>query len=223
VAIYTFRRAATPPPLAANWDDKPWASADTADIARFHPRSSDHHPRVQCRVLYDNTAVYGLFRAEDRYVRSIHARLHDPVCHDSCVEFFAQPKPDRGYFNFEWNAGGTLHVSYVEDPARTPQGLKKLTLLTKETAEKVSVFTTVPSVVEPEITEPVTWRLGFSIPYEVFEAHVGPVPRGSGAAWRGNFYKCADRTSHPHWGMWSDVGELLNFHKPECFGEWRFA
>ena len=41
-------------------------------------------------------------------------------------------------------------------------------------------------------------------------------------AWRGNLYKCGDRTSHPHWAAWSPVDEL-NFHLPRCFGTLRFV
>jgi len=41
----------------------------------------------------------GLFRVEDRYVRSVHTRFGEPVYLDSCVEIFLQPRPDRGYLN----------------------------------------------------------------------------------------------------------------------------
>jgi len=35
---------------------------------------------------------------------------------------------------------------------------------------------------------------------------------------RGNFFKCGDETSHPHWASWSPISEELNFHRPETFG-----
>ena len=45
----------------------------------------------------------------------------------------------------------------------------------------------------------------------------GPLGTLAGRAWRANFYKCGDQTSHPHWAAWSPVDEL-NFHLPRCFG-----
>jgi len=53
----------------------------------------------------------------------------------------------------------------------------------------------------------------------LFETFVGPLGAPSGQIWRANFYKCADESSHPHWGSWADIGERLDFHQPECFGE----
>jgi hypothetical protein len=44
----------------------------------------------------------------------------------------------------------------------------------------------------------------------------------SGQAWRGNFYKCGDETSHPHWGMWAPIREGFTFHQPRFFGTLHF-
>ena len=48
----------------------------------------------------------------DQYVRCTHRTYGDPVYRDSCVEFFIQPKPGRGYFNFEFNCGGAFLCNY---------------------------------------------------------------------------------------------------------------
>ncbi|MBF0230732.1 MAG: hypothetical protein HQK63_14285 [Desulfamplus sp.] len=41
--------------------------------------------------------------------------------------------------------------------------------------------------------------------------------------WRANFYKCADKTSHPHWLTWSPVDfPKPNFHIHESFGILKF-
>jgi hypothetical protein len=49
------------------------------------------------------------------------------------------------------------------------------------------------------------------------------VPDLSGQTWRANLYKCADLSSHPHWGAWAEIGERLDFHQPSRFGEIAFA
>ena len=76
-------------------------------------------------MLYDANGLYGIFRVQDRYVRCVRTQYHDAVWKDSCVEFFAQPKPDRGYFNFEFNCGGAFLCSYITNPERTPDGFKE--------------------------------------------------------------------------------------------------
>ena len=55
------------------------------------------------------------------------------------------------------------------------------------------------------------------------EPYIGTIGDVRGQTWRGNFYKCGDHTSHPHWASWSPIGEQLDFHQPEFFGELRFA
>jgi len=65
------------------------------------------------------------------------------------------------------------------------------------------------------------WTLRFYIPFAVFENYVGPLGEVAGQSWRGNFFKCAEDCSHPHWAAWSPVDEF-NFHLPRCFGTLRF-
>ncbi len=48
------------------------------------------------------------------------------MCRDSCVELFLEPKPGRGYFNFEFNCAGTLMACHVEDPTRAGRRFQKI-------------------------------------------------------------------------------------------------
>jgi hypothetical protein len=47
-------------------------------------------------------------------MRSVATQYQEMVCYDSCVEFFVQPEPHLGYFNFEFNRGGTMLIYYIE-------------------------------------------------------------------------------------------------------------
>ncbi len=127
---YTVR--APRPPLTARWDDPAWADRPALEIASFRPEGSDHRPRTQARLAYDDEGLGGIFHVEDRYVRSVQTRFGEPVYRDSCVEIFLQPKPDRGYLNFEMNAGGALLASHITDHRRTPDGFAAFTRLTEE-------------------------------------------------------------------------------------------
>ena len=89
--------------------------------------------------------------------------------------------------------------------------------------QRMKGFDDLIPVIDPEIEEPTTWVIEYFAPYAIFEAYVGSVPRGPGAVWRGNFYKCGDATSHPHWVMWNLIESELGFHKPEYFAPLLFA
>jgi hypothetical protein len=210
------------PPLAAGWDDPAWAGRPALEIAAFRPESSDHRPRTLARLAYDENGLGGVFRVQDRHVRSVHTRFGQPVYEDSCVEIFVQPKPARGYLNFEMNAGGTLLASHITDHRRTADGFAAFTRLTEEDGGRVGVRSSLPRVVEPEVQDPLEWELAFFIPILLLEEYVGPIGPMAGQSWRANLYKCGDETSHPHWASWSPV-DSLNFHLPGCFGTLNFA
>jgi hypothetical protein len=204
------------------WDGEAWKQADTLDIANYREESSDHRPRTQARLLHAEDGLFGIFRVEDRYIRCVHANDMEAVYEDSCVEFFVQPRPEGGYFNFEFNCGGSLLSYYIVDPTRVPGGFEDFAPLAEADLSQIARYHSMPELVEPELTEPTEWVLEFFIPYGVLRKHTGLLDHEPGAEWRANFYKCADGTSHPHWGSWAPVDEL-NFHLPECFGTIRFA
>ncbi|OPZ24074.1 MAG: hypothetical protein BWZ02_02971 [Lentisphaerae bacterium ADurb.BinA184] len=216
--------ACTParPPLDGAWDAGPWGAVAPLELSCFRPEGSDHRPRVQVKLLHDGSGIAVFFRVEDRYVRSVQTRLHGPVCTDSCVEWFVRPLPDRGYFNFEVNCGGTLHASFVEDPTRTPNGFRKWRPLSPEACARIAIAHSMPPVVDPEIPDPVTWTLQLQVPLAVFEEFLGPLGPLAGQQWQANFYKCGDHTSHRHWVSWAPVGKL-DFHRPQDFAPMVFA
>ncbi len=219
---YTIKSTTTPPALDGAFASGAWGAAEEGRVALFHERSSDHRPDTRFRVLHAAAALYVKFEVRDRYVRSVHTQYQDPVSRDSCAEFFVQPCAGKGYFNFEVNAGGTLLLYYIEDHRRTPAGFEKFTKVPETLARQMTIWHSLPAVVEPEITEPTTWSVAYRVPVALFEAFVGPLGKLAGQTWRGNFYKCGDQTSHPHWASWAPVTSL-NFHLPECFGEIRLV
>jgi hypothetical protein len=219
---YAVRAAATPPKLDPDWHDPLWAQAETLEIACFRPESSEHHPRTFARLLHEPRGIHGLFQVHDRYVRSLRTNYHDEVWKDSCVEFFAQPKPEGGYFNFEFNCGGAFLCSHIINPERTPTGFKAFTKVPAALGQTIQVRSSLPRQVEPEIADPLVWTLRFFIPLSLFEHYLGPLGTLPGQVWRGNFFKCAEDNSHPHWASWSPVDQF-NFHRPGCFGQLQCA
>jgi hypothetical protein len=214
---YRIARCQGKPPLGVDWNDSAWSAARIVEIKNFRPESSEHRPRVAARFLYTDDGICGIYKVEDQYVRSVRTEYLSEVWKDSCAEFFVQPRSDAGYFNLEMNAGGSHLIWYIEDPTRDASGLKKYTKVPPEIGTTIQIKSTLPKVVDPEIATPVTWQLSFFLPRRVLEKFVGPLGNFKGQQWRGNFFKCAEDLSHPHWASWSPVDEF-NFHLPRCFG-----
>ncbi len=204
-----------------DWDSTFWQNAEIAKIDNYHPKSSDHHPSNKAKIQYDNKYIYLLFKIEDKYIRSTYTKYNSRVNEDSCVEWFIKPPHAEGYYNFEINAGGTLHVNYIVDPERDENGKRKdIRSIPEDHADQIKIFSSLPQVIDPEITEETIWYLGMIIPMKFFKLFT-PLEKISSSVWQGNLYKCGDKTSHPHWASWSPVDEL-NFHQPKHFGKFIF-
>lgn len=215
---YTVSRAPASVPLEAEWDAPIWRQVPSLTVGHFHAASSDHRPHTEAKMVYDASALVGIFRVEDRYVVCANTEYQSPVYKDSCVEFFVRPRAAKGYFNFEMNCGGALLAQYIEDPRRTADGFVKFTRLPAQAGQQIRIRGTFDGPIPAEIADSVTWTLSYRIPLGIFEQYVGTLGELRGQQWRANFHKCADASSHPHWGAWAPIGEKLDFHNPAQFG-----
>jgi hypothetical protein len=218
---YTVTFTRQPPEIDGPWDKASWKDIPALEVSCYGQESSAHRPQTQCKLLYDRDFIYGIFRVNDRHVRCVHTGFQSEVYKDSCVEFFVQPDAAGGYFNFEFNCGGALLASCVTDPTRVAGTVKEFIPLTPENDLQIKRCHSLPPIVEPEITGPTIWFLGFSIPFAMLGKYTAIPAETGGQVWRANFYKCGNETSHPHWGSWSPIREL-NFHRPVDFGEIQF-
>jgi hypothetical protein len=219
---HTIPKTTRPPEICGFWNGPAWGEIPFLVIDRFRPEGTSHRPVVRCKMLYDDSHLYGLFLVKDRYVRCVHAEFQAPVYEDTCAELFVQPKPDKGYFNFEFNCGGALLASYVTDPTRIGGRVAEASPLSLEEGRQVAIYSSLPPIIEPEMEDGITWLLEFSIPFALLENYVGSLGEVEDKEWRGNLYKCGNRTSHPHWASWARLSDR-NFHAPWDFGVLRFA
>lgn len=210
---YLVKKANGPVDISAEWDSPVWANAVTQKLEVVFDTSSCHHPITEVKLTYDEQGIYGLFRVQDRYIRAVQEKDQGQVCTDSCVEFFVHPAGEEKYFNFEMNCGGTMLLYHIIDCRA-----QKYDEIPQADLDTIRRFHTLPKIVDPEITEPTTWRLGFEIPMSFFAKYTKIDPKLSGQVWHCNFTKCGDSTSHPHWLSWVQLSKL-DFHLPKEFGE----
>lgn len=208
------KKSAVPVVLSAGWDSPMWAAANEAKVDfGFPDKNSDHTPDTRIRMLHDGKRLCGLFQVHDRYVAARCTADQQSVCRDSCVEFFTKPAGAECYFNFEINCGGTMLLYRCVDLAK-----HDYIEIPEEDMRTVERYHTMPRIIEEEITEPVTWYIGFAIPVTFFQKYAGASTDLSGQVWKGNFSKCADCTSHPTWLSWSPLSRC-SFHLVDEFGQ----
>lgn len=212
--IYKITKADSSVILNGDWNCSPCQKANILELNNYMGDKPDHFPKTQVKLLYDDDNIYVFFKVEDQYIRAVADKTHGNVWQDSCVEFFFTPSEDmpKGYFNLETNCDGTLLMHYGgKMPERKPLDIAD--------CEKIEIYHSLPKIVEPEISEPTTWVLQYKLPLEILNKYCSIDKPASGVKWRANFYKCADKTSHPHWLTWSPVDNPTpNFHLPQYFG-----
>lgn len=202
-----------------DWDKAPWKNTQAYLLTHYMGERPSHFPQTRVKLVYDSDALYLMFQVQDQYVRAQALRDQDPVCQDSCVEFFFIPHSDKslGYFNLEINCGGTLLFHFQKEPRKNP------VVLSEQICRKMNRFHSLPKTVDPEIKTPVQWEVGCRIPFDLLTPFARVVKPGPGAVWQVNFYKCADKSSHPHWLTWAPVDHPVpDFHRPGCFGRLHF-
>lgn len=200
-----------------------WQAVPPLTVGHWHARSSLHRPVVNLRLGHTGDRLHFCWQVDDAWVASREAAVNGLVCRDSCVEAFFAPRPGKGYFNLEINAGGTVHLGFGRtspwaNPAIRDRGLVDAGLI----ARHLAVRSSLPPVVDPEISGPCRWTLAVDLELALLARCLGE-PVAADGTWTGNFYKCADQTSHPHWGSWHPLGELLDFHQPARFATIAFA
>ncbi|HDS84922.1 MAG TPA: diguanylate cyclase [Phycisphaerales bacterium] len=221
-AARTYCVLPTPQPIAVDADfEKPvWQATAPLEIACVQPATGSHRPLTQVKVRYDQDAVYMIFRVEDQWVRAVATDTHGAVWKDSCVEFFFTPQaePSEAYFNLEVNCIGTVLMRYQTAPQRD------IRFLEKDDCRQIKLAASLARrLMACEIETPVVWTVEYALPVALLRRYAPVEQPRTGAVWRGNFYKCADASSRPHWLSWSPISTASpDFHRPDGFGTLEF-
>lgn len=172
------------------------------------PEAFPYAPLCGGRVARTRDALVVDFRVSGLDLRARNTADNGRQWEDSCVEVFIQDPDGAPYYNFEINAlGKVLACSGPERHNRTPRPAEEM--------EQILRFTQMEGgPLEQEGIH--TWRVGVVIPFRLLGIDPERLPRSI----RANFYKCGDKTAHPHFLSWSPVETPKpDFHRPEFFGE----
>lgn len=162
-------------------------------------------PEVSFSIAHNDHSILLKFFVQEEEIRASVNKINGPVWEDSCVEFFVS-FDESGYYNLEFNCLGTVCAAFGKSRnGRTPlpeQALNKIKSQARITRRQEHFY----------------WEISLVIPTEVFIHHSISSP--GGIKCRGNFYKCGDGLSSPHFLSWTNIeSNVPNFHLPDFFGE----
>jgi hypothetical protein len=142
------------------------------------------------------------------FMRAHAVNDQEAVWEDSCVEFFM--KSDENYRNFEFNSLGVcLSAVGPNRSSRTPLPASEL--------DQILRFSSLTMESLPAEGEKCDWELTVAIPLSLLAVKAG-------TKFSGNFYKCGDLTSVPHFLSWAPISTPNpDFHRPEFFAEIELA
>ena len=188
---------------APDWSAIP---ALTVDTVLWEP---DCGIRMTQQLCYDETALYVRQQARESTIRAEYSAPLSPVHEDSCMEFFFALGADDRYFNFEINPNGCIELGFG------PNRKNRVRLCHKAEQETFR-----PCCVRAADG----WAAEYRLPLDFFRLFYPDFRLVPGVRFRGNCYKCGDRTEHPHFLAWNPVtSETPDFHRPECFGHFCLA
>ena len=195
--LYTVKR------WTGKWEDVP--SLDINEKYRLTPDTVS----ATAQIAYDDENIYVRLETDEYEHRNVEMPPFGEPCQDSCLEFFFSPiEGDTRYFNVEVNSNLCFYVGMGHS-------IEDLVRIIPENG--YDIFS--PKV---EMKEG-GWSVEYKIPAEFVKLFFPYFSLYAGKKMRANCYKCADKTTPPHYLSWNLVeGEKYIFHKSHCFGEMIF-
>ncbi|MBR7063206.1 MAG: carbohydrate-binding family 9-like protein [Clostridia bacterium] len=192
--------------------DRPLSDFRTSAVLEVMPwrRAGEPLHCGRAEVCYDDSALYVRMRAYETDIIASRRAFGEPVCRDSCLEFFFAPVPgSNAYFNFEVNPLATMYVGF--SPSGTREGSR---LLPDPDIRDNAFFSASARFI------PGGWEVSYAIPYAFIRRYAPEykTPQ-SGEILRCNFYTCCDDAKEPYYSVWHTVdAPAPDYHRPESFG-----
>jgi hypothetical protein len=185
-----------------------WKKAHKAKVEHFlwgKLAKIDYRPATSAWLGTDRDSLSVFMETEETDLRA-EASGFGFVHNDSCMEFFLSPDPDNSpeYLNFEFNSAAAMYLSV---------GASRHNRV-KIQQEDYQKFFNVKTTVSDK-----GWNLEYCIPFSFIRCFFPSFKFKPRHIMRGNFYKCGNGTTRPHYGCWSPIKlSEPDFHCPEYFG-----
>lgn len=156
------------------------------------------------KLCWDETGIHVNLQTKEKNIRCQELQPLDPICEDSCLEFFIRPTEAMQYFNFEYNLACNIYLGFgscIDDSIRlVPNDQKALFHPRSYRTED-------------------GWGITYHIPFTFIQLFFPGFQAQEGLQFYGNCYKCGDKTVQPHYLSWNPIQPgVLSFHCPAFFG-----
>lgn len=177
------------------------------------PLEYPSRPEVFFRIAHNGENILLQYEVHEDEILGVVAEDNGEVWTDSCAEFFITF--DEGfYYNLETTCVGRALLGYrkigveaVHAPVEIVKSIKRLPSLGFTNREKQK--------------GDFRWTLTLVIPHTAYWKD--DLKSFGGLKARGNFYKCGDNLTTPHFVSWTTIETPNpNFHQPGYFGELEF-
>ena len=174
------------------------------------PDSYPYKPDVRFAAAHTSDAVLLHFKVREQSVLARCSADRESIWQDSCLEFFLSPEPGDGlYYNFEFNCIGRMYACVGPDrnsrqflPESAYAAIKRASSLGETAFE--------------ERLGGCEWDLSAIVPVSCLVRH--DIASLDGLQMSGNFYKCGDHLSVPHFVSYAPINvPKPDFHRPDCF------
>ena len=171
------------------------------------PNGLEH---IRFKIAHDSKNIYLHYDVIELEMAAKYLNHNDPVCKDSCVEFFISLQDDPNYYNFEFNPLGTILLGYGPDRHQRQ-------LIDSKTIDFIKVKTKIKRINRHDLTT-FNWKLYIKIPLNIFT--FSSIKSFKNLKAQANFYKCGDELSKPHYISWNPIkSKNPDFHLKSYFGE----
>ncbi len=179
-------------------------------ITDYCNMGNEYKPRVDFNLTYNDEGFHAHFDVYERNPKAVYTNNFDPVCCDSCVEWFMFFDPDNcdRYFNFEVNANGVMDTSFR---------------LNRDVFEEVTDDDVKSFNIKTHIFDDF-WTVDYTIPYKFIKKFINDYEFKKDTVVRANVFKCGDETEFEHYGCWGMVDrDDPDFHTPQYFKEMKIV
>ncbi len=186
--------------------ESPWPGFEPQDL---------YPVTATVKVSHDGRNLNLLYHVVEPELRRMCTCHNSEIWTDSCIEMFLSNPAvnEKEYVNFEFSASKYALVGRGSGrPGRILYDSEKIDSLPIEfrLLRNTATFEGMESGSE--------WTLSVSIPLAEFGLAVSGEDIG-GLQLKGNFYKCGDGLTQPHYLMWNPIDTAKpEFHSPKYFG-----
>ena len=174
------------------------------------PEQYPSKPDVSFRIAHNSKNLILRYDVKENEILANVEKDNGDVWEDSCVEMFLA-FDDEHYYNLECNCIGSVLLRYQDNDRKLMQYF---------TPKRLSSIKRYPSLGHKKMEKQqgdFQWSLLLILPDTTFQE--SNVINFDGVTLKGNFYKCGDNLSQPHFLSWNKIDwPTPNFHLPQFFG-----